>query len=249
MPRLMLNDELWSKLEKILVQQAIYRKPDLRMTVEGILYRMRVGCPWRDLPRAFGHWNSVYKRFNAWSAAGKLLRVFNALIEEPDFEWLFIDGTYIKAHQHSAGAASRQPEAIGKSRAGHTSKIHLAVDAYGLPVAFRLTGGNINDSTEAPGLIAQLPSGEAIVADKGYDSERIREQIEDQGARSVIPRKRNSLKGNADLDKGLYRYRHLVENAFARLKHYRAVAFRYDKLKRNYESMVAMACGFLWLPM
>lgn len=245
----MLSDELWSKLEKILVQQAIYRKPDLRMTVEGILYRMRVGCPWRDLPRTFGHWNSVYKRFNAWSAAGKLLRLFNALVEEPDFEWMFIDGTYVKAHQHSAGAASSQPEAIGRSRAGHTSKIHLAVDAHGLPVAFRLTGGNVNDSTEAPCLIAQLPSGEAIVADKGYDSERIREQIEDQGARPVIPRKRNSIKGNADLNKGLYRYRHLVENAFARLKHYRAVAFRYDKLKRNYESMVAMACGFLWLPM
>ena len=88
-----------------------------------------------------------------------------------------------------------------------------------------------------------------IVADKGYDSERIREQIEAQGSRPVIPRKRNSLRGNAELDRGLYRYRHLVENAFARLKHYRAAAFRYDKLKRNYARMVAMACGFLWLPM
>lgn len=94
-------------------------------------------------------------------------------------------------------------------------------------------------------LIAQLPSAEVIVADKGYDSERSRGQIEALGARPVIPRKRNSIRGNADLDRGLYRYRHLVENAFARLKHYRAVAFRYDKLKRNYESMVAMACGFL----
>src|SRR5690606_12717649 len=82
----------------------------------------------------------------------------------------------------------------------------------------------------------------AIIADKGYDSERIRAAIESQGARPVIPRKRNSIKGNADLDKGLYRYRHLVENAFARLKHYRAVASRFDKLKRNYESVVAIAC-------
>lgn len=245
MPRLMLSDELWSKLEKILLQQAIYHKPDLRMTVEGMLYRMRVGCPWRDLARAFGCWNSVYKRFNAWSAAGKWLSVFNALLEEPDFEWAFIDGTYVKAHQHSAGAASGQPEAIGKSRAGHTSKIHLAVDAHGLPVAFEITGGDINNCTAAPELIAQLPSAEVIVADKGYDSERIREQIKTQGARPVVPRKRNSIRGNADLDRGLYRYRHLEENAFARLKHYRAVAFRYDKLKRNYESMVAMACGFL----
>ena len=89
----------------------------------------------------------------------------------------------------------------------------------------------------------------AMIADKGYDSEAIRAQIASQGSRAVIPRKRNSIKGNADLDRGLYRYRHLVENAFARLKQYRALATRFDKLKRNYESVVAMACAFLWLPM
>ena len=88
-----------------------------------------------------------------------------------------------------------------------------------------------------------------MVADKGYDSEAIRAQIVEQGGQAIIPRKRNSVKGNADMDWGLYRYRHLVENIFARLKHYRAVASRYDKLKRNYESVVAMACAFLWLPM
>ena len=109
--------------------------------------------------------------------------------------------------------------------------------------------GQINDCTQAPALIAKLPEAETIVADKGYDSERVREQVEQQGAKAVIPRKRNSVKGNADLDRGLYRNRHWVENAFARLKHYRAVASRFDKLKRNYESVVAMACAFLWLPM
>ncbi len=76
MPRLLLSDERWSKLEKILLQQAIYNKRDLRMTVEGMLYHMRVGCPWRDLPRAFGCWSAIYKRFNAWSASGKWLSVF-----------------------------------------------------------------------------------------------------------------------------------------------------------------------------
>ena len=249
MPRLLLSDELWSKLEKILLQESIYNKRDLRMTVEGMLYRMRVCCPWRDLPEAFGCWNSIYKRFNAWSAGGKWLRVFKVLVNEPDLEWEFIDGSYVKAHQHSSGAASGENEAIGKSRAGNTTKIHLAVDAYGLPIEFLITGGEVNDCTAAPELIAKLPHAEVIVADKGYDSERIREQIEAKGSKAVIPRRRNSVKGNADLDRGLYRYRHLVENAFARLKHYRAVASRYDKLKRNYESVVAMACGVLWLPM
>ena len=147
------------------------------------------------------------------------------------------------------GAADKKPQAIGKSRAGNTTKIHLAVEGCGLPVEFEITGGDVNDCSVAPELIARLPDAQAIVADKGYDSECIREQIIKKGARAVIPRKRNSLKGNADMDWGLYRYRHLVENAFARLKQYRAIATQYDKLKRNYESMVAIACGYLWLPM
>jgi transposase len=249
MPRLLLSDERWSKLREILLHNAVYNKRDLRMTVEGMLYRMRTGCPWRDLPSAFGNWNKVYKRFNSWSASGKWIEVFKVLVDEPDMEWVFIDGSYAKAHQHSAGAASGNDEAIGKSRAGNTTKIHLAVDAYGLPIEFEITGGQINDCTQAPSLIAKLATAETIVADKGYDSEKIRAQIERQGAKVVIPRKRNSVRGNEDLDRGLYRNRHLVENAFARLKHYRAVASRFDKLKRNYESVVAMACAFLWLPM
>lgn len=249
MPRLLLNDERWSKLRKILLQKSIYDKRDLRMTVEAMLYRMRTGCPWRDLPAVFGCWNSIYKRFNAWSAAGKWIDIFKTLVTEPDWEWVFIDGSYAKAHQHSAGAASMSDEAIGKSRAGNTSKIHLAVDACGLPIEFEITGGQVNDCTVAPELISRIPQAEMIIADKGYDSEHIREVIDAQGAKSVIPRRRNSIKGNADLDRGLYRYRHLVENAFARLKQYRAVASRFDKLKRNYESVVAMACVIIWLPM
>ncbi|MFO7578750.1 MAG: transposase, partial [Nitrosomonas halophila] len=79
MPRLMLNDEFWSKLKKIQLQESIYNKRNLRLTVEGILYRMRVGCPWRDLPKAFGCWNSIYKRFNAWSLSKKWLNIFKAL--------------------------------------------------------------------------------------------------------------------------------------------------------------------------
>jgi len=115
------------------------------------------------------------------------------LVAEPDMEWVFMDGRYAKAHQHSAGAASESDEAIGRSRAGNTSKIHLAVDAHGLPIEFEITGGQINDCTQAPALITKLPAAETIVADKGYDSERIREQIERPGAEAVIPSKRSSI--------------------------------------------------------
>ena len=67
MPRLLLTDELFSKLLIILRQENIYHKKNLRLTLEGMLYHLRVGCPWRDLPTYFGRWNSIYKRFNEWS--------------------------------------------------------------------------------------------------------------------------------------------------------------------------------------
>lgn len=249
MPRQLFTDEHWNKFKTVLLSLEIYDKPRLRQTVEGIFYRMRVGCPWRDLPAAFGKWNAIYKRFNAWSLQEKLMRLFQSLVVEPDLEWAFIDGSIVKAHQHSSGAAHEQETAIGKSVAGNTTKIHMAVDAGGLPIHFSVTGGEVHDCKEAPELVAKLPSVEFMVADKGYDSEPLRMQIRDQGAVPVIPRKQNSTIGNDEMDWYLYKYRHLVENLFARLKHFRAVATRYDKLKRNFESVIALACAFIWLPM
>ena len=163
------------------------------------------------MPKAFGSWHSIYKRFNAWSLSNKWLWIFKALAIDSYWEWEFIDGSYAKAHQHNADAAGKEPQAIGKSRAGNSTKIHLVVNSYGLPAEFEITGGEVNDCSIAPDLIAKLSDAKAIVADKGYDSECIREQIVKKGAKAVIPRKHNSLKGNADMDWGLYKYRHWVE--------------------------------------
>ena len=230
-------------------QHGIYDKPKLRMMVEGMLYCMRVGCPWRDLPSKFGPWNSIYKKFNRWSLKNKLVNIFKSLVQDPDLEWEFIDGSIVRAHQHSAGAASEENQAIGLSRGGNTTKIHMAVDSFGLPIDFEITGGEVHDCKIAPEFIGQLPLSDYTIADKGYDSEEVRECIRKKSSIPVIPRKSNSKIGNADMDWCLYKYRHLVENVFARLKHFRSIATRYDKLKRNYASMVALACGYLWLPM
>ncbi|WP_037028195.1 IS5 family transposase, partial [Psychromonas aquimarina] len=197
MPRTMLTDELWSKLKAILLEDRVYNKSEHRQTMEGILYRLRVGCPWRDLPECFGLWNTIYRRFLLWSRKGILMRLFKTLSSDSDVKWEFIDGSYIKAHQHSAGAASEQRQAIGLSRGGNTSKIHLAVDSYGLPIEFIITGGEVHDSKAANELIELLPQGDFVVADKGYDSEAIREKIRDRDSTPVIPRKQNSLLGNA----------------------------------------------------
>jgi len=249
MARLMLKDEHWSKLRTIMLQHGIYDKPNLRLMVEGMLYRMRVGCPWRDLPEIFGSWSTVYKQFNRWSAQNKLMKIFKTLVNDPDLEWGFIDGSFVKAHQHSTGAASKDSQAIGKSKGGNTTKIHMAVESFGLPIEFYVTGGEVHDCKAAPTLLASMPTTAFTIADKGYDSEALRDFVYNQGSTPIIPRKSNSRIGNDGMDWYLYKYRHLVENVFARLKHFRAIATRYDKLKRNFLSMLAMACSYLWLPM
>lgn len=249
MLRRMLTDELWSKLKGILRQHRIYDKPFLRDMVEGMLYRMRVGCPWRDLPEEFGFWNTIYQKFNRWSSRNKLMLIFKTLAHEPDLEWEFIDGSIVKAHQHSAGAASTEDQGIGKSVAGNTTKIHIASDAYGLPIDFAITGGEVHDCKIAPEFISKLPRSDYIIADKGYDDETLREMIREKLSIPMIPRKSNSKTGNFEIDWELYKHRHLVENLFARLKHFRSIATRYDKLKRNFSSMLALACSYLWLPM
>ena len=247
MPRLMLNDELWAKLKPVMLKTGIYDRKELRTLTEGILFRLRTGCPWRDLPKEFGKWNTVYKRFNEWSREGKLMALFKLLVKNPDLEWEFIDGSIVKAHQHSSGAPRHEESAIGKSVAGHTSKIHLAVEANGLPIHFEITGGQVHDCKAAPEFIAKLPSSKYLMADRGYDSESLRQQIREKESIPLIPRKKNSVLGNKDFNWNLYKYRHLVENAFARLKHFRSIATRYDKLKRNYAGMLAFACTLVWL--
>lgn len=249
MPRTMLTDENWLKVLPILNEHRIYDKPGLRLKCEGMLYRLRTGCPWRDLPEYFGKWNSVYKRFNDWCRTEKWMSIFKALCVDPDMEWNFIDGSIVKAHQHSAGAKNGQETAIGKSVAGKSSKIHLAVESCGFPIDFTITGGEVHDVKEAPTFIAQLPKSAYKILDKGYDCESLRNQIRQQKCTPIIPRKSNSIVGNGDIDWDLYKLRHLVENAIARLKQFRAVATRYDKLKRNFVGSVALACAFIWLPM
>ncbi|MCP4273070.1 MAG: IS5 family transposase [Gammaproteobacteria bacterium] len=247
MPRLMLTDELWAKLWPIMSQSGIYDKPDLRKTTEGILYKMRAGCAWRDLPQEHWDWKKVYSRFNDWSKKLKLANIFQSLIESPDLEWKMIDGSIVKAHQHATGARKFEESAIGKSVAGNTSKIHMVVDSHGNPIDFEITEGQVHDIQMATELIERTPPSRYTIADKGYDGEYLRWTIREANSIPVIPRKSNSKTGNSTLDKFAYKQRYKVENVFARLKHFRSIATRFDKLKRNYVSMVSLACAFIWL--
>lgn len=122
----------------------------------------------------------------------------------------------------------------------------MATDANGYPIDFEITGGQIHDSQVAPQLIALIGTAKYLMADKCYDAENIRNYAKHHEMMAVIPRKSNSIKSNPEFDTYLYKLRHLVENAFARLKHFRGIATRFDKLARNYKAMLRLACIFIW---
>ena len=107
MKRHELTDEQWALVEPHLpVSNARTGRPasDRRTLLNAIFWILVTGAPWRDLPPAFGNWNSVFQRFRRWAKKGSWERIFQALVENPDFEYLIIDSTIVRAHQHAAGA-------------------------------------------------------------------------------------------------------------------------------------------------
>lgn len=209
---------------------------------------MRTGAGWRDLPPAFGPWQTVYATFRAWTHRGIWQALLAALSAQRDDEYLLVDSTAMRVHAHGAGPAGGQlAQAMARSKASLSTKIHLACDALGYPLGFILTGANVSDFDQCrPLLRAHLRPGTYVILDKGYDSDAIRAYVNQLGGVAVIAVKASrALKPH--FDQHLYRERHRIENLFARLKSFRRLATRYDKLHASFAAMLSLACILVWL--
>lgn len=140
-------------------------------------------------------------------------------------------------------AAAR--EGLGRSRGGLTTKLHAACDALGNPIRVLLTPGQRHDITQAEALLGGFEAG-AVLGDKGYDANDLVRQIAEAGAEVVIPSKRNRVEPR-EHDANLYADRNKIERFFNRLKQYRRVATRYEKLGQNYLSVVFLASTLISL--
>lgn len=135
---------------------------------------------------------------------------------------------------------------MGRSRGGLTTKIHAVVDAEGLPIALKLTEGQAHDGRSAGDMLGSVRAGDILLADRAYDSDALRQNLAARGAWANV-KPMPGRKNIPAFSPFLYRYRNLVERFFNKLKHFRAVATRYDKSPDNYLASVKLASARIWM--
>jgi transposase len=155
--------------------------------------------------------------------------------------------------QHSGARASggqrrkrgERDQAIGRSRGGRTTKIHVLIDLAGRPRAYRLTGGNVADITAAAPLLHDTAPSLWLIGDKGYDADHLRALLDRRGTIAVIPNKTNR-KRLFPFDAERYKWRNVIERTNCRLKEFRAIATRYDKLARNFLAGLCLVTALIY---
>jgi transposase len=134
---------------------------------------------------------------------------------------------------------------MGRSRGGLTTKIHAVVDANGLPVALKLTEGQAHDGRSATDMLDSLAAGQTLIADRAYDSDALRRTLAERGVwANVKPMQRRI--NVPSFSPYLYRFRNLIERFFNKLKHFRAIATRFEKHDANY-ALVKLAAARIWM--
>ncbi|MFI9772884.1 IS5 family transposase [Streptomyces sp. NPDC052415] len=271
----------WARIEPLLPDRTPKRGGrwrDHREVIDAIAYKFRTGTQWVHLPERYGNWRGVYNRLRMWAVDGTWERVFTALVAQADADedlgWaVSVDSTIVRAHQHAAGARREgapagEPDdhAIGRSRGGLTTKIHLAADDRCRPLAFHLTAGQAGDAPAFMEVMARLrvprrrgrprTRPDVVLADKAYSSRAIRDYLRKRNIRTVIPvpadqrrhRMRRGSRGGRPpaFDRETYKQRNTVERCINRLKQWRGIATRYEKTATIYLAGLHIAGILLW---
>ena len=214
---------------------------DNYLTLNAIFWILRTGAPWRDLSPDYGNWNSIYHKFRQWCKQNIFITILRELNSGKSV-LIEIDSTYCKVHQHGFGARKIYGnQEIGISRGGKNTKINALVNEKMELLSFILTGGEVFDSKVAVDLLKSVDiTDKTILADRAYGASVIREYICKKVALSCIPDKVNSQIKHS-FDKEVYKQRNIVERFFNRIKNYRHIATRFDKLSICFWNFIVLA--------
>ncbi|MFC7891717.1 IS5 family transposase [Streptomyces sp. NPDC057381] len=260
-----------------LIPRAVTGRPraEDRQVINGMVYKIRTRISWRDLPERYGPWKTVYTRFRRCALDGVFPRALQQIQAHADaagdIDWLVqIDSTLVRAHQHAAAnrpkrGRHQQEEPDDHALGGLTTKIHLACDGKGRPLAILVTPGQRHDSVCARPLLERIRGPrtgpgrprcrpDQVIADKAYSSRGFRAYLRTRGIANTIPEKTDQRRHR--LRRGGYggrppgfdwetcRRRNMIERCFNRLKGFRGIATRYEKTASSYEAFVPEAvCG------
>ena len=221
--------------------------------LNGILHILEQGCKWRALPSRFGPWHTIYMRFSRWAHSGVLTQVFERLQQEQliNPQVLGLDSTSVKVHPDGSGALRKHgPQAIGRSRAGLTTKIHMVAADARTAIIYALSPGQDHDAPHGRRLLKamrlpeQTTSGEQLrlflVADRAYEGAQTRQLALALGYTPHIPPKSNR-RHPWTYNRRIYKRRNEIERLFRRLKSYRRIFTRYDKLDVIFLAFITLA--------
>ncbi|QDT08289.1 IS5 family transposase [Planctomycetes bacterium K23_9] len=258
-----LTDDAWNAIRYLMPSRSKSRRGrpwfDHRQLINGVLWILQTGAPWRDLPVEFGNWKTVYNRFRRWVKEGLWDKLFRKLLRRMDqlgnidrTVWC-VDATVTRAHRSAAGMAKQSEEndkthALGRSRGGYSTKLHVMTDARGTLLSITATGGQRHESQEFDNLYEHCQVSvhfyrdrpAAIAGDKDYGSAAIRESIENRSIEAVMPTRANETV-NEEFDRDCYRKRNIVERLIGWLRESRRIATRYDKLPESYLAFIKLA--------
>lgn len=267
MNRHRLTDDQWECIQDLFSKPSGIGRPrnDPRHMLDCILWVLRTGSPWRDLPPDYGHWSTAWDYFDKWNADGTLAAILQRLIAahvdvgEINLELWLIDGTIVRAARCAAGGGKNEhPEepddhGLGRSRGGFSTKIHLVCDDRGHPLSIHVTGGQVHEASVFEEVMDQLEITDhderaigfpkKLAGDKGYRADRIDEFLIERGIQPVIPSRETEDRSKRPVcfETKSYRARNIIERLIGWLKECRRMLTRFEKTAINYCGMIRLA--------
>lgn len=239
-----------------------------RPILNGLFWKLHTGAQWRDIPRSYAPWSTIYSRYRNWCIEGRLACILVTIRQTLDqkglldWEQWWLDSSLIRGSRSAAGAPEKagsenEPDdhALGRSRGGFGTKLHLLCDGNGIPLSVLLLPGQAHESTQFECLLESVEIVQAsgrirkrprrVGGDRSYHAQRIRFWLRAHGIGRVIPPRQGPKKRRPgrplSYDRSRYRGRNVVERSIGWLKECRSIGTRFEKLATHYLGLVQLA--------